>query len=549
MQAKLLVSHLESKVSKQWIRQYIWLSPAFFIACIIYSSYLATHQYPAFGGGLFLSMAEQIAKHGYWFPRVIPQYTTNGVPFAYPPLVFYVLAIFHGEFGVDLFTVTRFLPGLITITSLIPFYLFSKELLQSPQRAGMASFILAVSPAFVRWHFSAGGVVRAPAFLFSLCGLYTALKLFKTTSWRWSIPTILWCTLTALTHPEYTVFLAVSIIVFAVTYERTVRGVVYTGIIGMSGFFLTTPWWGRIISIYSVENLVSASSTHGGLGGGFEVIVGIFSIQSYSSVGFSQPLHIYGVILLSLWYAVQVTSVAYLLLERRYSLPVWLLIIGAITGELRFIALIGSLVTTVFLLDGVVPRITHWIDPLSSRRHALTAILLTLTILGASISTLYVTGSINDYGGSNSMPSFLDDQDYTAMRWVQQNVEPSAEFVVIGDAAEWFPYLANRTNIVGPWGVEWERSPVAYKWQYTAYQRISTTTTVDELTKKLALLTASPEYIYIPKGRYTVYGQRYNQRQAFIRDLNRSNMYKQVYENRGVIIFERTNKLSTSNNG
>ncbi|WP_227378609.1 hypothetical protein [Haladaptatus halobius] len=534
---------------RRWVLEYLWLTPALFIAGLTYSSYLATHQNPAFGGGLFLSMAEQIANQGYRFPRVVPQYTANGVPFAYPPLMFYCLAVLYDVFSVDLFVLTRYLPGLVTIASLIPFYLLSKELLRSPQRAGMASFVFAVTPAFVRWHFSAGGIVRAPAFLFSLAGVYTALRLFKTMSWRWVVPTAVWFTLTALTHPEYTVFLGLSIAVFTVTYARTARGFAYAAIVGICGIVLTVPWWGRIISIYSFENLVSASSTHGGLGGGLGVVVELFLGNPQSTATVSPSPQLYGVILLSLWYAIPIAGVAYLLAERRGFLPIWLLLVGAITGETRFIFVIGSLVTTIFVLDGAVPWITRLIEPVMTRQHTLIAVLLALSVFGANISTLYVSGAINEYEGSNSMPSFIDEHDHSAMQWTQRNVDQSAEFIVIGDAAEWFPYIANRTNLVGPWGVEWESSPVTYEWQYTAYQRISTTTTVEELNRNIALTATTPDYIYVPKGKYTVYGRKYNQRQSFISELQRSGEYRAVYQNREVIIFKRTTNTSVLNGG
>ena len=200
--------------------------------------------------------------------------------------------------------------------------------------------------------------------------------------------------------------------------------------------------------------------------------------------------------------------------------------------------------TTVFLLDGVIPWITRQIQPSLSRQHALTAVLLILAVLGGNIMTLYASSAVTDYGGSNSMPSFIDKQDYTAMQWTRQNVDQSSEFLVIGDAAEWFPYLANRTNVVGPWGVEWERSPVAYQWQYTAYQRLSTTRSITDLNQKIALTSTAPDYIYVPRGTYTVYGREYHQRQSLMTELYRSDEYRRIYRNRGVVIFERTTNSS-----
>jgi len=50
-------------------------------------------------GGLFYEFSRQIIASGYALPKTIPFYSLNGIPFAYPPLGFYVQALI-----VDLFS-------------------------------------------------------------------------------------------------------------------------------------------------------------------------------------------------------------------------------------------------------------------------------------------------------------------------------------------------------------------------------------------------------------------------------------------------------------
>ena len=48
---------------------------------------------PYNGGGLYYHFSETILENNFAYPRIIPYYTDNGIPFAYPPLLFYLIAI------------------------------------------------------------------------------------------------------------------------------------------------------------------------------------------------------------------------------------------------------------------------------------------------------------------------------------------------------------------------------------------------------------------------------------------------------------------------
>lgn len=69
-------------------------------------------------GGLFLAFAEEILKNGFRLPAVIPYYSSGGIPFAYPPLGFYLEAV-----ALDLFpswgiAIANLLPPLVSILAL-----------------------------------------------------------------------------------------------------------------------------------------------------------------------------------------------------------------------------------------------------------------------------------------------------------------------------------------------------------------------------------------------------------------------------------------------
>src|SRR5262249_39488465 len=52
---------------------------------------------------------------------------------------------------------------------------------------------------------------------------------------------------------------------------------------------------------------------------------------------------------------------------------------------------------------------------------------------------------------------YIDESDIDAMEWAKANTDGDAQFMVVGQQAEWFPAFSERTSVVGEWGAEWER--------------------------------------------------------------------------------------------
>lgn len=76
---------------------------------------------PDRGGGLFAEFARQIAQHHFVLPRTIEHYFAGGIPYAYPPLPFYVAAFLTDVLTIPRPLVVDFLPPLITILTLVAF--------------------------------------------------------------------------------------------------------------------------------------------------------------------------------------------------------------------------------------------------------------------------------------------------------------------------------------------------------------------------------------------------------------------------------------------
>jgi len=493
-----------------------WIAVGIGVGGFVYLSYLMTHQYPAYGGGLYLDIAEQIRANGYGLPARIPGYTDSGVPFAYPPLAFYVAALVLDISGVNGITYATVVPGMVVLGSLVPYYYTAKELLGTPPKAGLATIVFLTAPEALQWHISAGGIVRAPAMLLVVSGAYTGVRLFRDGGRRWLAAATVLFGLTVLTHPTYTVLFGVTFLLMFMAFDRTLLGLGRGIVVALGGVVLAAPWWSQVVLVHGPDVFTSAAGTHSGLAGGVGRVSRVF--------GFRPTLPM-------VFYLLVFAGAAYGLRRKRLFLVSWLLVPGYIVGKPRVLFLAGGLLAAVGVVDGLLPVVrrkigTDWVVP--------TVVAVTIT-LGAT-GALFAGGALNTHGGSATQPAFVDDDDIAAMEWAAASTPRDAGYVVLGDAAEWFPHLTERAILVGPWGVEWT-TPSRYYGQLSLYQELSTCHTAQCLTTELDTAGVDPEYVYVPKGHYTVRGFGYHQPESMRRSMVTAEGYERVHENEGVIIF------------
>lgn len=530
------------------VRRHIWLFPALFVSVVVYATYLVTHSYPAFGAGLFLSIAEQISQHSYGLPAMIPSYTAGGIPFAYPPLAFYLVAALSDLLGVKLLVFSRILPGLFTILYLIPFYFLGATLLSFRWQAGLGALIVATAPPVLRWHISAGGFVRSLAMLFALFGLYTGSQLFEADDRRWVVPSSILFGLTILTHPLYTVFFGLSYLWMYLYFDRSPAGFLRGATVAAGGILLASPWWLQVLVTHSVDVFLNAAGTHGGVGK--QLLTLITGLRTFD------PTALFSLLPVAIFdfgsTVTAVTSVVFLLFaftavvlcwKGQFFLPVWFVLVVVLLEELRLTFLIGAFMTGA-VIRTAIKRGALGTDPtdaggggIDQERRTILASFGAIGLTGMTLGTVYAGRGFRTYGGTTpSLPPFIDDADVIAMRWVQQNTPSSATFVVLGDVAEWFPYFTERTILIGPWGVEW-RGHDDYRRQLRMFRRISACRRTKCLTNQLRQFGITPDYLYVPKGKYTVRSFTKRNPPAVRRSLVDSKHYRLVYENGGAMIF------------
>ena len=116
-------------------------------------------------------MTRDLQANGFLIPKVT-SYNGGGLPFAYPPLGFYLAGLLSSIFGWQLIGLIRWLPLIFNLLCIPVFYLFSRRLMKDPVKAGIATLFFALLRPGYEWLIMGGGLTRSPAMLFSLLSLY-----------------------------------------------------------------------------------------------------------------------------------------------------------------------------------------------------------------------------------------------------------------------------------------------------------------------------------------------------------------------------------------
>jgi hypothetical protein len=550
----------------RWPDDTIWLLPAIVASVAVCAVYLGTHPYPAFGAGLFFHMAEHVSAAGYALPVTIPNYA-EPVPFAYPPFMFYAVAILRDLTGLDPLTISRLLPGLVTTAYLVPFYFFVRELLGSRRQAGLAAFVLALSPPVLQWHLSAGGIVRAPAALFLITGLYTSLRLFRTGRASCLVASVALFALTILSHPMYPVFFGVSVLWMYLALDRSWEGLRNGAVVAVGGVALTAPWWGTVMARYGYDVFTNASGTQGGIVNRvLELAVALIpdlvrdlspdlltAARSPEVLGVRPwmiEIDAAGLLLFVGWFALIVGAGFVLVsvdelreLRTNVFLVGWLVLSFVVVPQPRFQFLVGAVLLTVVVFE-FLPTIGRRLSgSVLAPGYVEVGILVLLGVGFLTVSLLYAGGALDSHAGSDSLPAFLDEADVEAMAWVEAETAPDDRFVVMGDAAEWLPMYTDRDMLVGPWGIEW-RGNGAFERELRQFIEVSTCHSASCLSIEVDDAGVAPDYVYVPKGQYTVRGMETSTGPQMWQDLLESRAYSLAYENAGVMVFAVDHNLA-----
>jgi hypothetical protein len=404
-------------------------------------------------GGMFYNMAQDLKNQHYALPQTV-SYNNLNIPFAYPPLPFYLTALLSDLFRLPLKELFRWLPAIVSTLSILAFYALAREMLKSSAPAVLGTAAFALMPRAYTWFVMGGGVSRALGQFFLLMTVWGTCRFFTQKQAKYLALTIVFGALVTLSHPGqllHTIALCVSLWLF-LDWKAFWRAL----LIGLGVALLAAPWWLTVIGRHGIEPFLAASQT-GGLPGmlWLPLLLPTFAEEQFLTV-----FTVFGLLGL----AAQLT-------RRQYLLPLLLIIPFFVDPRSASSVAILSLamLAGIGLNDLVVPAIAalaarargqtlpppgrDWPELFVSHRPVrwLLGYFVFIALLGAYAYNQPLARTV------------LPESAKEAMAWVRENTPPGSAFLLLtgiddpfaDPLQEWFPVLAGRVSVATIQGREW----------------------------------------------------------------------------------------------
>ena len=375
--------------------------------------------FPLKDGGLFVTMAHDIRNAGFGLPE-FSTFNTGQVPFAYPPLGIYILALIPG----DPITTERWLPLVWSVLSIPAVYLLARELTDE-WRAGMTALLFAAMP--VTWAIEGGGVTRALALVLLLLALWRMAVLVRAPGTRNALLVGVLAGTAILAHPAVGFTGLVSCALLLVS-SPSLRGLAFGGMAGLVAAAVISPWLIIVVVRYGVGAILAAGGAHH-----LDETLGRLLTVGPSGIGtldFVLPLALLGL--------------AMGLHRREWQVPVWLaLLIVVPGGEGRYAAIAWAMLAAVGAL--AIADAAR-----SAGATRLTAGIGLAWLLGATLLAAY-----------QQFPA-IPSEVRTAISRAGADTAPGTRFAIVTDEAQlhgaildWFPTLSRRISLGTYMGLEW----------------------------------------------------------------------------------------------
>ena len=399
------------------------------------------YQLPMGYAGFYSLMAEQISGGGFRPPVLVSHYGPGGVPFAYPPVGLYLMAVVTRISGVTSLDYARFAGPIFTFLSLVPMYMLSRKVCQSRAGAVVATLVLAASYRSYLFHGEAAGLVRALAFLFCLSGLYLFALTCAAPTIRGVIVTSALLALTVLTHLTYGLFFAVFATALVIGMPRWKPWWI-AAFIAFLGLLLVLPWMSWVANRYGVEVFAGAWQSHG-----TALPIAVLQDPARSLLPRIQDSlrnllrdpTLTGLTILGL-----VSSLAAFDLRLPFAFVTTAIVISE--GDRFIFVEVGMLagLAAALVVQGLRAKVDdpQWVS---------LRVGLWLALLGVLV---WRTG----FRMITRFEPLISTDTLAMARFVDADVAEDVTFlsVMTSEEAEWLPYLLDRDPSVSPWGAEWK---------------------------------------------------------------------------------------------
>lgn len=449
----LVAAHLWfcNRFSNKWIYRYM-VGVVIIVGALIRSVHLffVGFAFPFRYGALFLEFSEQIAANGYRFPDRIPFFTEGGIPFAYPPLPFYVQAALIDFFSPPIFMTVNLLPAFIAVLTVPSFYILTIESrLRRPARL-IALLSFAVMPIAFTNQIEAAGLAEAFG---TLAIIWFAIGLTRTyrndTIGNYILAGFFWA-ICVVSSPGSAYASVPMAIIFSVAklvstqWRFSARMAIRLIVMGVLALILSAPYWLTVIRYHGMSVFMNSFlGQHSGF-----VDTALFAIRRLGRFDIARGPFPF------LWNVAIFSGMIFALIGRRWALLVWFVVLLSIPREGGWMAGIPAA-----LLAGIgVERWGTFIWDYGKQQLKPTERLVITTGSIVLLGIYLLVNPASEIYGMVASKDGLTSNVIAAMEWVEKQTPLEAKFIVISSnqRKEWFPQIARRTVLNMPFGSEWE---------------------------------------------------------------------------------------------
>ncbi|MHB8682907.1 MAG: hypothetical protein ACYC9X_01105 [Dehalococcoidia bacterium] len=428
------------------------MAAAIMIGFTVRAMFVLPASFPLNDGGMFYAMVRDVQASAYRLPA-FTSYNGAHIPFAYPPLGFYLAAVVNDLTPLGLIGVLHFLPLVLSTLTIVAFFLLARDMLTSRVAIAAAVLFFALLPPSFTWMIMGGGLTRALGFLFAILAIREVRLMYLRAAPRRVALVAILAALTVLSHLEMAWLVCLTAMLFFVAYGRNRRGLLMSVLVGLATLALTAPWWLTVVTHHGIAPFVAAAHSTGS-----SWWHPIALLVQFNTTG--EPLFPVLGMLTAL-------GVVVCLKHRQYLLPAWV-VAAAFLDQRAFLTsstLAVAMLAAVGLHEVVLPLVTGarlrpsplaqpLPDPASTPRPTrwllpvVIAVIASYPVLSAIASTPVLLG--------------VSPAERQAMAWIRADTPASSEFVIVSGRpwpvdrdSEWFPVLAQRKSVATVQGYEW----------------------------------------------------------------------------------------------
>jgi len=476
---------------------------------------------PLNNGGLYLFFSEIIAQNNFSYPTSIPFYTENGIPFAYPPLLFYLLALMSTMFSVPLMILFIYTPTIVSIVCIFAFYFLVKELFSEKSLILISTIIFALYPPLISYSAQGLFLVHGVGTVFFILGFILVLRWMKCNNdtFIFFIGILFGLLLVSSPRVAFAYALVLLTVAFLNPRKKTLFSLAFIVIIAT---LISSPWWITVIRNHGITVLLNGFMIRQPTAV-FNIFINIYLLNFYN-----YQLSLIVICLLGLFYYI---------MKKEFFLPVLflLLVISGGYGVVMIPLIVIIILFSVGLLKVIFPALKCILNA-DTPGKTLVPLFFTLLVFTLILGASYIQN--RDFFESR-YSSLKDDEqgNFEAMYWIHQNTENTSTFIVkdviaseqknrfwIGD---WFPAITHRTTLNTFYGNEWTNKPQLW----LADLELST------CKDTWCFENVSSNYNF----NYThVYIIKYPENGYVISSFAHSDDYTLIFENRKVMIFRHS---------